>query len=91
MQAITEYIKVGHTYVYFDGFILPIEAVNFKLNGLMSKHDFREVPQIIALTDPSIIEHVLSNPDYWQRNEIEQIEEDEQVYQPENTSSKVLH
>ena len=66
----TEHIELGKSYAYLDGFFIPVDEVNFSVEGWKSKHDFKKVPQVSALEDSTIVEQVLSNPDYWRNNEI---------------------
>lgn len=54
-------------YVYLDGKIIPADATNIEFKGLHSRHSFKKVPQVEALTDPSILTDVLSNRKYWER------------------------
>jgi hypothetical protein len=57
--------QVGQRYVYFDGYIIPVDADGLKIEGICSSHDLAVVPQVQALRDPSIIRDLLSSPRYW--------------------------
>ena len=65
MQALLADVEVGETYVYFDGFVVPADAAGFEFEGWFAEHNMDEIPQVAALEDPSIIDSVLANEDYW--------------------------
>ncbi len=70
MKGMTEHIELGKNYVYLDGYFIPTDEEYFEVEGWKSKHDFIKVPQVEALEDPTVIDQVLSNSDYWLKNEI---------------------
>ncbi|MCJ8273007.1 MAG: hypothetical protein MJK04_26865 [Psychrosphaera sp.] len=69
MKAMTGHIELGQSYVYLDGAFIPADMQDFKLSGWKTTHKFDTTPQIAALEEPSVIEHILSNPDYWRKDE----------------------
>lgn len=58
-------VEVGKTYVYFDGALIPTDADGFEFDGIFASHSLGVVPQVEALSDPSIIEDLLKNANYW--------------------------
>lgn len=70
MQELIEHIEVGKSYIYLDGFFIPKDEEDFIAEEWNSKHDFPKVPQVLALDDPSVLENVLGNANYWRENEI---------------------
>lgn len=69
MRHLLAGIEVGRRYVFFDGAYLPADAGPIKRTGWYAHHDLARAPQTAALADPSVIEDVLANSDYWFRNE----------------------
>ena len=57
--------QAGHRYVYFDSYIIPVDADGLKIEGIHSSHALSVVPQVEALRDPTIIRDLLSSPRYW--------------------------
>lgn len=98
MQVMCEELEPGEQYVYLDGWFIPRETEEIVIEGMHSYHELNCVPQVVALTDKSIIEEVLSNKDYWIENEVppdddehgeyeengEEFEDDEEVEEDED-------
>ena len=72
MQHMTSHLVEGETYIYLDGCFIPAQEENFTFDGLYSNHTFIKTPQIIALEDNKIVDSVLSNPEYWRENAIQE-------------------
>lgn len=70
MKAMQGEIELGRTYVYLDGVFIPADEENFSMEGWYAKHEFEHVPQIAALKNSEIEKQVLSNPEYWRKNQI---------------------
>ena len=70
MQELLADVEVGERYVCLDGFFIPADVAGVEFDGWHAAHDFDYIPQVAALDDPSIIESVLANVDYWQANAI---------------------
>jgi hypothetical protein len=65
MQELLQAIEVGKQYVCFDGHIIATDAKGVRINGWHRQHDLSFVPQIKALTDPTIDQTILSSRAYW--------------------------
>ncbi|MES2933617.1 MAG: hypothetical protein V4805_09040 [Pseudomonadota bacterium] len=70
MKTMQSEIELGQTYVYLDGVFIPADEENFSMVGWYAKHEFAYVPQVAALKNSEIEQQVLSNPDYWRKNQI---------------------
>jgi hypothetical protein len=57
--------------VYFDSYVIPVDADGLKFEGLHSSHNLAAVPQAEALRDPSIVEDLLGNPRYWKETALQ--------------------
>ena len=66
MKAYLDSVVVGQQYVALDGWVIPTNANSVEFDGWKSHHRLDFVPQVAALEDPSIIETVLGNVDYWE-------------------------
>lgn len=65
MKELLAHVKVGATYVCLDSVIIPVDAGAFQFEGRHSRHDLAFVPQVAALEDRSVIDDLLSSPEYW--------------------------
>lgn len=67
-------VKLGKTYVYFDGTYIDTTDEEVCFKGIYANHDLGVVPHVEALTDGSIVTDLLKNPSYWlqYRNEDEE-------------------
>jgi hypothetical protein len=70
MKELLADVKVGTTYVWLDGAIIPADAGAVHFEGWHSRHDLDFVPQVAALDDRSVLTDVLSSTDYWRANAI---------------------
>lgn len=66
MEVFLDGAQAGRRYVYFDSYIIPVDADGLKVEGIHSSHALPVVPQVEALRDASIIRDLLGNPRYWQ-------------------------
>lgn len=64
MQQLSREVKLGSTYVYFDGHLIPADANGMAISGMHKTHNLEFVPQVRALTDPSARAMLESVP-YW--------------------------
>ncbi len=71
MKILLKGVRCGEQYVYFDGYVIPVNADGITLEGWHSYHDLDFVPQIAALTDSEIRDGLLGSPKYWQSNRVE--------------------
>jgi hypothetical protein len=65
MEKLLTGVRVGQHYVYLDGAVILADAPGVHFTGWHSRHDLDFVPQVKALTDPSVVKDILANPDYW--------------------------
>jgi hypothetical protein len=70
MKVFLADIKLHQQYVYFDGAIIPINESHIHLRGLHADHNLDFIPQVAALEDPTIVNDLLTNPDYWQAHHL---------------------
>ena len=70
MRALLEDVEVGGQYVWLDGLIIPTDASGVNFRGCYARHRRQFVPQVAALRDSSVVEHILSNDDYWRSNAV---------------------
>ena len=77
MQVMCAELEPGEEYVYLDGWFIPRETEEIEIEGMHAFHDLTCVPQVVALTDKSILEEILSNQDYWKENEVPPDEDEE--------------
>lgn len=71
MKAFLEDVEPGQTYVYLDGYMIPIDAEPVQFEGWHSRHDFKKLPQVAALKTKSIVDKILGNRNYWQKTALE--------------------
>ena len=71
MKEFLHEVKLGRRYIYFDGYIVPVDAGCITFEGLHSAHALKVVPQVEALRDPTIVQGLLRNPHYWQESVIQ--------------------
>ena len=71
MQELLHDVEVGKKYVVFDGRIIPTDQQSLDFDGWHSTHRLPFVPQVAALTNPSILKEVLTSEEYWQSHRLE--------------------
>jgi hypothetical protein len=67
MKELLADVRVGHRYVCLDGLFIPANATSLRFQGWHSRHDLPFVPQVRALTDPSVVPSILGSRAYWRR------------------------
>jgi hypothetical protein len=70
MRELLAGVEVGESYVYFDGQILPTDAVGISLDGWYARHELDFLPQVVALEDRAVIGGLLTKRDYWDANRL---------------------
>jgi hypothetical protein len=61
----------GQRVVVLDGAIIPADMEGpLEFEGWHSRHSLPWVPQVRALSDPSVEQDVLSNPEYWYERKV---------------------
>jgi hypothetical protein len=80
MQELCSELEVGQEYVYLDGWFIPRNSEGIEVEGMHSYHELDCVPQVVALQDKAIVEEVLSNQEYWTKNEVPQDEDEHDEY-----------
>lgn len=74
MKILLKGVKPGKVYVYLDGFVIPITAERVTIEGWHSNHDLDFVPQVAAMDNPGIRDHLLCSGEYWQSNRVDREE-----------------
>lgn len=70
MRELLADVRVGQRYVCLDGLFIPTAATSLRFEGWHSQHDLLFVPQVKALTDPTVMSSILASQSYWQRTAI---------------------
>jgi hypothetical protein len=65
MREFLEGVVLGRRYVCLDGRLITTDSSSIAFSGWHRTHLLGFVPQVAALSDPSVIPLILSNPDYW--------------------------
>ena len=68
MKEILADVRPGQRYVIIDGSVIRADATNVVFDGWHAHHDFPEVPQVMALTNKSVLDEKLGNRAYWAAN-----------------------
>jgi hypothetical protein len=68
MKEILADVRVGERYVIIDGSVIPSDSTDLDFDGWAAHHKFKELPQVRALADKTILEEQLSNRSYWSNN-----------------------
>jgi hypothetical protein len=66
MRILLKEVRPGQTYVYLDGWYVPIDLKPVRLEGWHSMHDLPVVPHVEALTNRRALDEVLASQVYWQ-------------------------
>jgi hypothetical protein len=64
-------LNVGDICVFMDGNILSVAEADIEIEGWFAKHSFDVLPQVAALSDPSVLDKTLKSLDYWLERELE--------------------
>lgn len=72
MQELMADLEEGELYVYLDGQFIPVECAGAEFEGWHSRHDLDFLPHVAALDDESVIDSILSNPQYWNERRIDE-------------------
>jgi hypothetical protein len=75
MQVILKDVVEGQEYVCVDGWVIGADEEAVVMDGWHSRHELPFVPHVAALTDPEIMESILSNRDYWHETQLADPEE----------------
>ena len=65
MKVLLADVVEGPQYVCLDGFIIPTTDSAIRFEGWHSRHDLPYVPQVLALSDSSVMQSSIGNPKYW--------------------------
>lgn len=68
MKEILADVREGGRYVIIDGAVITSDSTDLNFDGWAAHHEFKEVPQVRALTNTAILEEQLSNRSYWSAN-----------------------
>ncbi|MCA9035352.1 MAG: hypothetical protein KDA91_09485 [Planctomycetaceae bacterium] len=78
MQELLECVEVGETYVYLDGAVIPADVDGVEFEGWHSLHKLDMLPQVEAIQNPSIVDDVLANKEYWMQTALPDSEWDDE-------------
>ena len=67
MRELIHEVKPGELYVCIDGRIIPAGTEQIAFDGWAARHDLSRPPQVLAINDPQILRHTLSDPEYWKK------------------------
>ena len=70
MTVLLRAVEVDREYVYLDGFYIPADLGAIQFDGFFARHDLPWVPQTQALDDPTVVDQILTEVDYWEQNKI---------------------
>ena len=65
MKILLKGLEQGKQYVYIDGWVFPTDGTDIQFEGWHSRHLFGTLPHLAALEDPSVIDEILANKEYW--------------------------
>jgi hypothetical protein len=71
MKEILADVRVGGRYVIIDGSVIRSNARNITFNGWAAHHEFKEIPQVRALTDKALLKDELGSREYWSSRYLE--------------------
>lgn len=71
MSLLTNGVELGREYVYFDGFLIPVDAGPIEFEGIYAHHELSEPPQIAVAEGRESLDQVLANADYWRQRRVE--------------------
>lgn len=66
MQYFLEDVEPGVEYVCLDGAVIPTDVTELEFTGWHARHELDFLPQVRALDDPTIVDSLLANVDYWE-------------------------
>lgn len=69
MEWMLGQVQEGIEYVYFDGYPLPLDIKNIKLEGKFGVHLIKSLPHVKERKVPGTLEKELSRVSYWTRRE----------------------
>jgi hypothetical protein len=70
MMSYVAEAKVGEKYVALDGRIIPVSQQRVDFDGWHASHRFDFVPQVAAMSDPTVMKRILGSEEYWQTHAI---------------------
>jgi hypothetical protein len=65
MKELLSDVTEGAEYVCLDGTVIPTTEAEIRFEGWHSWHDLPYVPQVAALSDPSVLQSTIGDPEYW--------------------------
>lgn len=71
MTDMLEIVEPGELYVILDGIVIPADVTNVEIEGIHSRHAFDQLPHIEALSNPSVLNDTLGDPEYWRATALE--------------------
>jgi hypothetical protein len=70
MKRLLKDVRPGKVYACLDGSIFEKSARNIAFDGIYARHEFKRLPHVDALKNPSIMDDVLSSTDYWRSRRV---------------------
>ena len=65
MSEVLDCFKLGDTVIYLDGSYWTVDATDVEFTGDFAAHKLAYLPHAEALSEPSRLQTVLGNKDYW--------------------------
>jgi len=70
MKELLQGVQLGKQYVVLDGRFIPTDQQALDFDGWHASHRLTFIPQIAALSDPSVLHDILTNEEYWQSHRL---------------------
>jgi hypothetical protein len=71
-QDLLKGVEVGRSYVYLDGFVLPMDSEAVAFEGWAARHNLPHLPQTEAMVDRSVLDRTLGDRGYWRSRWIDE-------------------
>ena len=68
-------VRLGEEYVYIDGVYVPSSAHKVEFEGWYASHELAYVPQVVGVSNRSIIDETLGSEEYWRMNALPEADE----------------
>lgn len=75
MKELHAEIDLGQEYVYIDGMYVSASTGGIVFEGWYASHELAYVPQVVAVSNRSIIDETLGSEEYWRTNALREVDE----------------
>ena len=75
MKELHAEVELGQEYVYIDGVYVPSSAHKVEFEGWYASHELAYVPQVVGVSNRSIIDETLGSEEYWRMNALPEADE----------------